>query len=70
MFADGGIDPLDPKRTEVALLGPAIAIGVLTGLLHRLTGDANGIFAAAVKAFRLLQNRLMTGVRGYTPFNT
>ena len=63
MLADGGVDALDPQRAEIALLRAAVAIGVLPGLLDGLAGDADGVLAAAVKAFCLLQDGLMTGVR-------
>jgi hypothetical protein len=38
--ADGGVDPLDPQRAEVALAGLAVAGGVLVGLVDRLGGGA------------------------------
>src|SRR3546814_2223990 len=41
--ANAGVDPLDPERAEAALLHLAVAIGVLPGLLHRLTGDADRV---------------------------
>src|SRR5918993_218585 len=37
-LADGGIDALDPERSERALLHLAVAIGVLAGLLDGLLG--------------------------------
>src|SRR5690606_31109482 len=68
VFAGCGIDALDPERTEIALLGPAIAIGVLACLLDRLIGDAEGILATAIIAFRGLENFTVTGVRSNAPF--
>jgi hypothetical protein len=42
----------------------AVAIRVLHRLFHRLLGDADGVLAAAVEAFRGFQDLLVLGVRG------
>jgi cysteine synthase A len=59
VLAGGRVDALDPERTEVALLGLAVAVGVLAGLLDGLLGDADGVLAAAVVAFGCLKNLLV-----------
>src|SRR3546814_6593034 len=51
--------PIYPERAEAALLHLAVAIGVLPGLLHRLTGDADRVLATAVIALRLFQDILV-----------
>src|SRR3546814_20441245 len=61
--------PIYPERAEAALLHLAVAIGVLPGLLHRLTGDADRVLATAVIALRLFQDILVLGAGGYTPFD-
>jgi hypothetical protein len=38
--AGRGVDPLDPQATEVALLGPAVAVGVTERVEHLLLGLA------------------------------
>ena len=70
MLAHGGIDALNPERAEIALFGAAITIGILARLFYGLAGDADRVLAAAILAFGLLQNCLMTGVGGYTPLHT
>src|SRR5207302_1546956 len=67
--ADRGVDALDPQSAEAALLHLAVAVGILPGLLDRLAGDADGVLAAAVIALRLIQNALVLGAGGYTPFD-
>src|SRR4029079_8226797 len=67
--ANRGVDPLDPQSAEAPLLHLAVSIGVLPGLLDGLAGDANGVLAAAVIALRLVQNPLVLGAGGYTPFD-
>src|SRR3954467_4059264 len=59
-----GVDALDPQRPERALLHLAVAIGVLTGLLDGLLGDADRVLATAVIALRLLQDPLVAGLGG------
>src|SRR5690606_20909490 len=68
-FAHRSVETLDPKRAEAALLGLAVAIGVEAGLLHRRVRSAEGVLAAAVIAFRLLQNFLVTGMSGDAALN-
>src|SRR5206468_12805446 len=67
--ADRGVDPLDPQGAEAALLHLAVAVGILPGLFDRLAGDADGVLAAAVIAFRLIEDALVLGAGGYTPFD-
>jgi len=40
MFADSGIDALDPQTTEFALLNPAVAVGILQRLFQAFPRDA------------------------------
>src|SRR5690606_18897374 len=68
VLADTGVDTLDPERTEIALPRAAVAIGILAGLLHRLIGDAEGILAAAIIAFCLLDDLAVPGMGGDAPF--
>src|SRR3984957_21059101 len=67
--AHRGIEALDPQCAEGALLALAVAEGVLPGLFDRGLGGADGILAAAVKAFRGLVDFLVLGVRGHTAFD-
>src|SRR5438552_13677020 len=52
-FAGGRIDALDPQGAEIALLGAAVTVGILSGLFDGLHGNAENIFAAAEIALRL-----------------
>ena len=67
--AGGGVDALDPQGAEVALLGAAVAVGVLPGAIHGGLGGADGVLAAAVEALGLLQDLLVLGVGGDAPFH-
>src|SRR3546814_11524998 len=51
--AYGGVDALNPERTEAALLYLAIAIGVLASLFDCLPRDADGVLAAAIIALQI-----------------
>src|SRR3546814_16793954 len=68
-LAYGGVDALNPERTEAALLYLAIAIGVLASLFDCLPRDADGVLAAAIIALRLIQDILVLGAGGNTPFD-
>src|SRR6185369_6906935 len=68
--ADGGVDPLDPQSAEVPLLHLAVAVGILPGLLDRLAGDADGVLAPAVIALGLVEQALVLGPGGHTPFDS
>src|SRR6185437_458866 len=67
--ADRGVDALDPEGAEAPLLHLAVAVGVLASLLDRLAGDADRVLAAAVIALRLVEDALVLGAGGYTPFD-
>ena len=54
----GGADARNPESAEVALLGPAVAIGVLVALHDGLLGDAKEFPAGAVVPFGPLQEAL------------
>jgi hypothetical protein len=51
----GGVDALDPQGAEVALLGAAVAVGVLPGAVNGGLGGADGVLAAAVETLGLLR---------------
>eukprot|EP00439_Symbiodinium_sp_Y106_P088484 s1_g1020.t1 len=70
MLAARGVDPLDPERAEVPLLGLAVAVSVLTGFFDSLVGNAEGIFAAAVIPLCLLDHLTVTGMGGDASFYT
>src|SRR4051812_4443319 len=67
--AGRGVDPLDPQGAEAPLLHLAVAIGVLPGLLDGLAGDSDRVLAAAVIALRIVEDPLVLGAGGYTPFD-
>src|SRR4029079_16517138 len=69
-LAYGCIEPLDPQRPKRPLAPLAIPVGVLICFLDRLLGDANRVLAAAVISLGGLENLLVLGVGGYTPFDT
>src|SRR4029079_15764252 len=48
-----GVDAHDPERAEVALLEPAVAVGVDARLVERLLGDPVGVALVAVVPARL-----------------
>src|SRR5688572_7275682 len=58
-----GVDARDPQRADDALLLPAVAVGVLPCLHHRLLGYAVDILPAAAEALRLLQDLLVARAR-------
>lgn len=62
--ARGGVNALDPQRAESALLGPAIAISILAGLLDRLIGDTEGVLTPAVIALGAFDDFFVPGVGG------
>src|SRR5690606_12985854 len=57
------------QRAKIALLVPAVAIGILQRTLHRLLGDADRVLAAAVEALGGFQDLLVLGVGGYAPLH-
>src|SRR5690606_17676193 len=65
--AGRGVDALDPQGAERALLVATVAVGVLTGAIHRGLGGADGVLAAAVEALGLLQDFLVLGVGRNAP---
>src|SRR5882757_6346207 len=67
--ADRRVDALDPECAERALLHLAVAIGVLPGLFDGLAGDADRVLATTVIALRLIEDPVMLGAGGYTPFD-
>src|SRR4051812_21831189 len=67
--ANRGVDALDPQGAEATLLHLAVAIGVMPGLLDGLAGDPDRVLAAAVIALRIVEDALVLGAGGYTPFD-
>src|ERR1700688_651042 len=67
--ANRRVEALDPQSAERALAPLAVAVGILVRLLHRLLGDADGVLAPAVIAFGGLEDFLVLGVSGDTPFD-
>jgi hypothetical protein len=65
MFASSGIDPRDPERTEDALAGSAIAIGILPGAHDRLLGDTIDIIATTTETLGQREDFLVTGTGRY-----
>jgi hypothetical protein len=65
-----GVDTGDPQDTELTLALTTIALIVLTGLHHRLFGDAVYVLAAATVALGKGEDFLVTGAGGYTTFNS
>src|SRR6185312_1527779 len=63
------VDALDPQRPERALADPAVAVGVLAGLVDRGLGGADGVLAAAPEALGLLEDLLVLGVGDDAPFH-
>jgi hypothetical protein len=68
MLANGGVDALDPERTEIALFDLAITVGVLTGLFDSLDRRAVICRTAAIIALGGLDNFFVAGVRGDASF--
>ncbi len=66
--AGAGIDTSDPQATENALLVAAVTISVLTGLHHRLLGNAENIIATKDETLGEFHNLLMTSASGNTTF--
>src|SRR5690606_7995684 len=69
VLTHGGVDALDPERTEGALLGLAVAVGVLQALVDSGLGRADGVLAPAIEALGSLQNLLVLGVGGNAPLD-
>src|SRR5690554_39438 len=66
----GGVDTGDPQDTELTLALTTVAVGVLSGLHHRLFGDAVYVLATATVALGEGEDLLVTGAGGYTTFNS
>ena len=69
MFAGGGVDTLDPKRAEIALLQFAADIGVLLRLFDGLLCRFDQAAAGAVIAASGFENFLVLGVGGNATFD-
>src|SRR5262249_3065044 len=64
-LAHRGVDARDPQRAELALLLPAVAVGVLPRLHHRFLGDTVDVLAPAAETLRLAENLLVALARRY-----
>src|SRR5688572_1440368 len=62
-LAHRGVDARDPQRAHGALLRPAVAVGVLPRLHHRLLGYAIDVAAAAAETLRLGEHLLVARAR-------
>ena len=60
VLAGRRIDARDPQRTELALLGATIAVGVLPRLDDRLLGGAEYLAAGVVVTLRLGEDFLVS----------
>src|SRR5215813_12047920 len=69
MLARGGVDALDPKPAERALLVAPVAVGVLQALLDLLDADAERQLGATAVALGELEDLLVTGVGGHAPLD-
>src|SRR5262245_1659748 len=69
-LAHGGVDARDPEGAHGALLLPAVAVGILPGLHHRLLGDAVDVAAAAAEALRLAEDLLVARARRYSTLDS
>ena len=67
--AGRGVDARDPELAEDALLGAAVAIGVLPGAHDRFLGDAEDVLAAAAEALGEGEDLLVAGTCGDTTFD-
>ena len=64
MLADGGVDTLDPKGAEVALLDLATDVGVVVSFLNGVHRNGEHVFSAAEIAFGLLEDLFAAGAAG------
>jgi hypothetical protein len=69
-FPGRGVDAGDPEAAELALALTTVTVGVLTGLHHRLLGDAIDVLAATAVTLGQGENFLVTRVRRYTTFDS
>src|ERR1051326_3691991 len=69
-LAHRGVDARDPERADLALLLPAIAVGVLPRLHQRLLGDAVDVLPAAAEPLRLLEDFLVARTRRYASLDS
>jgi hypothetical protein len=69
-FPGRGIDAGNPQAAELTFPLPAVAIGILTCLHHRLFGDAVDILATTAVTLGQGKNLLVARVRRYTTFDS
>src|SRR3546814_15389851 len=62
LLSGAGVDALDPQGAEIALLGAAVAVGVLQALLDPLDGHGEDAVATAAIALGTLHHLLVAGV--------
>lgn len=59
MHAGASIDALDPQATHVSLLGAAISVGILQGLLHPLSGYPYAVLGPSPEPLGELENLIL-----------
>ena len=64
VFAGAGVDTLDPKGAEVALLGAAVTVSVAEALLDGVTGDGPNISSRSEITFGEFEDFLSAVARG------
>src|SRR5690606_14011900 len=69
LLAGGGVDALEPQRTEIALFGATVAERVLQSLLDLLDRDAEDGGIAAPVALGELEDLLVAGTGVDAPFD-
>src|SRR3546814_3551544 len=62
LLSGAGVDALDPQGAEIALLGAAVAVGVLQALLDPLDGHGEDAVATAAIALGPLHHLLVAVV--------
>jgi hypothetical protein len=63
------VDAGDPELAKDALLGAAVAIGVLPGAHHRFLGDAKDVLATSAEALGEGEDLLVAGTGGDAAFD-
>lgn len=64
VFADGGVDTLDPEGAEVALLDLAADVGVVVSFFNGVHRNGEHVLPATEIAFGLLEDLFAAGAAG------
>ena len=70
VFADAGVDALDPQSAEVAFFLAAVAVSVLQAFFDLFQSDAIQFGIAFAISLRQFQNLFVFGMSRYTAFYT